>query len=65
MTVSEPAPAAEEPESSGVVAAEPAPAAPASATVTVLPDTSGASLLAIGGGVLLLAAGLLARRIIR
>jgi hypothetical protein len=57
-----------EPESSGSVAtvvAEPAPSAPASATMTALPDTSGVSLLATGGGALLLAAGLLARRMIR
>ena len=34
-------------------------------TTTVLPETGGASLLALGGGALLVAGGLLARRIVR
>jgi LPXTG-motif cell wall-anchored protein len=35
------------------------------ATVTTLPETGGASLLAVGAGVLLVAGGLLARRVVR
>ena len=37
----------------------------ASASVPTLPDTGGASLLALGAGALLVAGGLLARRIVR
>lgn len=37
----------------------------ASATLSVLPDTGGASLIALGAGALLVGGGLLARRIIR
>jgi LPXTG-motif cell wall-anchored protein len=51
------APAAVEYEYSATASASAAPAA--------LPDTGGSSLIALGAGVLLVAGGLLARRIVR
>ena len=44
---------------------EPVASPSAAATMTELPETGGASILALGGGVLLVVAGLLARRIVR
>jgi LPXTG-motif cell wall-anchored protein len=40
-------------------------AAPAAAAAAALPETGGSSLIALGAGVLLVAGGLLARRIVR
>lgn len=53
--------APETPEEAGITAA-PEAAPEASATMTALPDTSGASLIALGAGALLLGGGLLIRR---
>ena len=48
-----------------VAADEGSPSASASAATETLPETGGASLLALGAGALLVAGGLLARRIVR
>ncbi|MDX5895031.1 hypothetical protein [Rubrobacter radiotolerans] len=50
---------------SGEVVYEVYSSADASAAYSVLPDTGGASLIALGAGALLVAGGLLARRIVR
>jgi hypothetical protein len=61
----EAAPAAAAPAAAAPAAAAPAAAAPAAAAPAgVLPETGGASLLALGAGALLVAGGLLTRRII-
>ena len=50
---------------SGEAVSEVYSSADASAAYSVLPDTGGASLIALGAGALLVAGGLLARRIVR
>lgn len=65
------APVADEPTEGDTPAEQPVPEGdapadqPVAAQVTVLPDTGGASLFMLGAGTLLVAGGLLARRIVR